>query len=105
MNVEIAMEYCRQFHVETSYALECFITAVLLAPTTSPQDLEWARRVRLATTKVNTQVASQLVHRRNFSLPMVPIRSMKHLSLNVFKGSFRTFILLTMNDNALSYHG
>ena len=52
MNVEVAIEYCRQFHIEPSYALECFITAILLAPTTSPQDLAWARRARLATTKV-----------------------------------------------------
>jgi hypothetical protein len=63
MDVEVALEYCRQYEIEASYALECFVTKLMLAAPTSPQDSVWARQVRLAMSKMEDSAVSKCLRR------------------------------------------
>jgi hypothetical protein len=59
MDVEIALEYCREYDIETSYALECFVSKIMQLAPTSPQDCQWARQVQFALKKMEDKVISK----------------------------------------------
>jgi hypothetical protein len=71
MDVEVALEYCREYNIETSYALECFVSKVIMSPPTSPQDTHWARQIRLAMKKMDDKVVSKCL--RNVLMKIHPL--------------------------------
>ena len=59
MDLEICLEYCWQFNIEASYALECFVNKMMISTPTSPQDSIWARQVRSAINKMDESLVSK----------------------------------------------
>jgi hypothetical protein len=56
MDLDLALEYCLEYEIETEVALLCFVEKLILARPTSPGDVRW---------KVSmNRVATQLVERK-----------------------------------------
>lgn len=52
MDLEMAIEYCRQFDIEPEYGALCYIQLVLLQPPTNISDAMWIGQVRRAALRV-----------------------------------------------------
>lgn len=46
LDLDQALEYCRQFDIEPEFASLCYIEKLLLQPPTSPVDCAWAKLIR-----------------------------------------------------------
>lgn len=68
LNLEKALEYCSQFHIEPEFASICYIEMIILQAPTSISDNFWLKQVRNASLNVNED--TMLVNLRKL-LPQV----------------------------------
>ena len=53
MNLELAVEYCEHFDLDTTFAIICYVEKVLLSLPTYPLDSRWKQSVRRAASRVS----------------------------------------------------